>query len=113
MNANKLGDRLRHILWEQRLTQRSAAEKTGVSKATLSDAITGKRIPSAAILAVIAERLNVDANELMRLAGYLPEGEPDAKSYYYRRICEMSATLSQERQEAIMKMLEGLIRPTD
>lgn len=66
-------------LYDQRLTQVDAAERIGVSPATLGSIMAG-HIPTAETIKLIADKLGLDALQLQSLAGHIdaPAGlDPD------------------------------------
>src|SRR3972149_7104703 len=66
-----LGDRIRELREESRLTQGSLANKASVSQGYLSQLENGDvKNPSAAVLLRVAQAMGVDANELFEAAGY-------------------------------------------
>lgn len=66
----KFNDRLRELIHDQRLSDVAFAERVGITKATLSGYLSGKRSPNQKILANIVNAFVVNANWL--LTGYGP-----------------------------------------
>ena len=76
--STEFGDKLRQFLRKNRLTLRDAAFATGLS-ATYWKNLADGRIPSPGAIDKIAEAFpELDANELLMLAGYAPKPELDA-----------------------------------
>lgn len=102
MNENTLGEYLRRVLFEKRLSRRRAAEVTGISAGTIQDIITGKRIPSAATIAILADKLEADRDTMLSLAKYREEQTVSPA------IAEASMLLSglpEEEQEILAAMI--------
>lgn len=64
MNKLTFGEKLRQLREEHDLSLRELASKIGVSAAFLSDVELGRRFPSEAKLALLAEQLKVSVDEL-------------------------------------------------
>lgn len=69
-----LGEFIKNLRKQNKLSQRELAEKSGVSNAEISRIETGDRkSPSPAILKAFAPYLKVSYEELMKQAGYIEE----------------------------------------
>lgn len=75
MKREKLGKRLRRVRLERKLGLREAAAKVGLSAAYLSriESCQDPRPPTERVIAALAELLRDDFDELMELAGRVPE----------------------------------------
>ena len=78
--TNELGEWLRRLLFEKRLTQAEVARRAGLSKTTITDIVRAQRIPSASVLRQLAVGLGNDpaeiemlAREALHRAGYIDE----------------------------------------
>jgi transcriptional regulator with XRE-family HTH domain len=74
---NFLGDRLRELRNQKRLSLREIDEIAGISSSYLSQVETGERHPSASVLKKLAPAYGISPRELLEVAGYLDE--PEAK----------------------------------
>ena len=67
-----LGEYLKNLRSELKLSQRALSEKSGVSNAEISRIESGERKrPSEDVLRALALGLNVDVNELIEKANYM------------------------------------------
>ncbi len=64
---------------ELNLDQTELARSLGVHQQTISKWEQAKTVPKPQRIHRLAEVLRVEVSDLMRFAGYLPEGEPPAK----------------------------------
>jgi transcriptional regulator with XRE-family HTH domain len=72
-DTKMLGERIRAVRKDNRLTQEQFARKLNTSKSSIINYESGKRIPDALFLVSILEHFKVDARWLM-----LGNGQPDA-----------------------------------
>jgi len=79
--AETLGDRIRDARVALGFGVRGLAGQLGVSPSYISDIENDRRVPSEAVLRAIGERLDLDFDELMALAGRFGE---DADRYMRR-----------------------------
>ncbi len=77
MAANALGEYLLGLCRERRVSRRAASLAAGLNNAALSAIIRGAVRPSAQTLIALADFFQVPADNLFRLAGYLPDITPD------------------------------------
>ncbi len=75
---NEFGSRLRELRLQQKLSLRSLAEKSTLSYSFIGSLEKGRFNPSRESIYALASSLNADANELLTLAGFLPDKNPDA-----------------------------------
>jgi len=72
------GERLRHLRLQQGLSQRKLAEKVNINFTYLSKIETGKMSPPAQdTIQRLAEALDADADELLVIAGRVPDDVKD------------------------------------
>lgn len=64
-----IADILANHMQENKLTQSALSMKLGVSPSALSDIINGKKKPNLAIVIILHEKLNIDGNLLLKIAG--------------------------------------------
>lgn len=109
-----LGDKIRQLREERRLTQGHLASNSSVSQGYLSQLENGEvKNPSAAVLLRVAQAMNVDPDELFEAAGYptmrtlrqvyegyLSTVDPDLLRYL--------AKLPRDRQRRLLLLLEGM-----
>jgi len=95
-------------MFHKRLSVRDAAEMIGISTTTLSEIRTGKRRPSAVTLTLIAEKLDIDDDELFRLAGYI-EGNETARDHLEQQAVDAFRRLPPDRRDIALKMMRALI----
>ena len=72
MAANALGKYLAQLCRERRISRRAASLGAGLNNAAISSLVRGVGEPSASTLVALARFFNVPAENLFRLAGYLP-----------------------------------------
>lgn len=73
MEDASLGERLRQLRQEAGLSLRDLARRVGVTFPHLSKVEAGRERPSADLLTKVAAALDADPDELLLLAGRLPE----------------------------------------
>lgn len=107
-----LGDFINTARVNKRLGLRALARELDIVPSYLSDIENDRRVPSEAVLRAISEKLNLNFDVLMQLAGRLGE---DAQQYLhrhelagqlFRRIAE--SQLDQESLERLMKSIDQL-----
>lgn len=76
-----IGQRIKQLLDEKKLSQKEMAEGTGIPGSTLSELIQGKKEPGISKARRIAEYLNVDLH-------WLVVGEPFSRGSYTARVSE-------------------------
>ncbi|WP_049662160.1 helix-turn-helix domain-containing protein [Bacillus sp. FJAT-27231] len=70
---NKFGERLRQLREEKKLTLRTLAERSNISYSFIASLEKGRFKPSRESVYALAKPLETDANELLMLAGFLPD----------------------------------------
>lgn len=87
-----LGRRIRELRLEAGLSQRALAERVGVGFPHLSKIEAGKETASSDLLMRIAEAVGVEPDELILLAGRIPDDvsgvlleKPDLASLFFRK----------------------------
>ncbi|MCR4401485.1 MAG: helix-turn-helix domain-containing protein [Firmicutes bacterium] len=108
---NQIGDKLREIRIQRRLSLREAAEKVGISHTYLSalergrDARTGRPVnPSAKTLMRIANGYGIAAQDLLRLA----TGEGVEETDQVEAMARTLQSLAPEDQKVILYLIERL-----
>lgn len=107
-----LGIFLSHILEARQQTARAFAEGAGIAQSGVSNIILGKnREPDPRTLKAIADYLGIEVFILFRLVGYVPPadelyGTYDPMALY---IARRFALLSEEKQQALLHVMETLI----
>lgn len=74
---DELAKYLKGLRKNLKLTTRDVYKLTGISNGHISDIENGKRKPSADILKRLAPIYKVNVEELLKMAGYLPQDEPE------------------------------------
>ena len=75
MDQNKIGNFIKSIRLDNNLTQKSFADKFGVTYQAVSKWENGKNIPDISILKQICDEYNIDINEILN-------GEKKKKTIY-------------------------------
>ena len=100
-----LGETVRAIRLEQRLSQKEAAEAAGIDQSYLSMIESGqRRNPGACIVARLAQVLDVSMDELVARAGYL--SSPRLEDPLSQRAMRLFRRLPRWRQEDVLAQLE-------
>ncbi len=68
----KFGAFIRPLLTDRGLTMRRACLQAGMNQSTLAHYLRGIRAPTRDSLLLLAETLDIDANEMLAAAGYEP-----------------------------------------
>ena len=100
MRENKFGERLKARRKEKGLTFVELEALSGVDKSYLNRIEQGKRYPSAHILRKLAEPLEIDERELLKMAGYLSPDRTDD------RVSKFKDSLKGEIRQAMSNLLE-------
>jgi len=110
--ATTLGRFVSDLMKVRQLSNRSLATAAGISEGAVRNTLRfgedpKAKEPDARTLREIANALNVDPLILYRLAGYLPPA-PDANSVRAEYLADVFDTLSPEKQDAVMGVLEAM-----
>ncbi len=109
-----LGDKIRQLREERRLTQGHLATHSSVSQGYLSQLENGEvKNPSAAVLLRVAQAMNVDPDELFEAAGYptvrtLRQIYEGYESTVDADLLGYLARLPRDRQRRLLLLLEGM-----
>lgn len=77
-----IGSYIAQLRAEKKMSQRDLAEKSKISNTEISRIEAGKRSnPTPATLRALAEALNVEYSDLMKIAGYIEEIHENDKFY--------------------------------
>jgi transcriptional regulator with XRE-family HTH domain len=110
----KLGDRIRELREQIRLTQGQLAQTSSVSQGYLSQLENGEvKNPSAAVLLRVAQAMHVDPDELFEAAGYptvrtLRELYQGYESTIDSDLLRYLAGLPREKQRRLLSLLQGI-----
>lgn len=106
----ELGKKIRELRKAHGLNQTEMAEKLGVHLQTISRYEQGKLAPSPEILSVLAEKFNVDANELLRerfVVGEEPPGYGTPRiDPISQRILDMLQGMDEDKRREVLKYAE-------
>lgn len=105
---NVFGDWLNDVLQERGWSQAELARRAKVSRATISDIISGKARVGANVARSIASALKLSEEEVYRKANLLPTADPvnDAAARLAHRIAQLPV----EEQEFIDTVIDGLYK---
>ncbi|WP_163579060.1 helix-turn-helix transcriptional regulator [Gracilibacillus saliphilus] len=101
MNENKFGDFLRKYRKEYKCSLREMSDKTGISFSHLSKIERGEYNPSRRTVEIIAEKLNLDSNELLPLAGFNPNGLGEGLDAFFPKVDKKRIIFDDDTQELI------------
>jgi transcriptional regulator with XRE-family HTH domain len=110
----KLGDKIKHLREQSRLTQGQLAHASSVSQGYLSQLENGEvKNPSAAVLLRIAEAMRVGGDELFEAAGYptvrtLREAYQGYEATVEPELIRFLSRLPRDRQRRLLLVLEGM-----
>lgn len=112
--AMNLGEKIRQLREERRLTQGQLASRSSLSQGYLSQLENGEvKNPSAAVLLRVAQAMSVDADDLFEAAGY-PTVRTMRQIYESYRatvdedLLRYLARLPRDRQRRLLHLLEGM-----
>ena len=110
MSDTSLSKYLRRLRQAKGDSLREVEQATGISNAYLSQLERGKASrPSPDKLHALAEHYNLPYEELMRAAGYIKESDSgQTKDFSSFQSALMSADLSEEEEEMVLKFIETL-----
>lgn len=92
------------------LDQSELARRLGVGQQTVSRWETGTGLPRRDRLPQLADSLELDAGQLLRLAGYLPAGEEASASAIFHQAYERSPDLSDDELVLLLDRLWSELR---
>ncbi|WP_291585553.1 helix-turn-helix domain-containing protein [Comamonas sp. UBA7528] len=104
-----LGQRVKWLLIRRKLTQTAAAQKVGVTQATIANIVNGARKPSAETLMKLARGLDSSPSFIMYGTGFqLSYAEPE--SDVQAELLELHKVLSETEQEMLIIFARTLAR---
>lgn len=102
--TENMGSRMRHMLTQKNMTQKTLAEKAGCTEAAISLYIKGDRVPRANVLSRIALALGTTSD-------YLTEGLPttgeEELAYARKLIARNVELISREERKNLIHILIG------
>ncbi|MCZ2257319.1 helix-turn-helix domain-containing protein [Sporosarcina sp. G11-34] len=101
---NKFGIQIRKLRKEKKLTLRSLAEQSHLSYSFIASLEKGRYNPSRESIYSLAKPLETDVNELLMLAGFLPEQSKTIEMQEYSHSSNHSTLHEQFALENIMEM---------
>lgn len=99
---NSFGKRLLQLIRDNNLTQKSIAQRVGVTEAAMSHYIKGDRVPRASVLSKIAVELNTTTEYLME---GVPVGGKGEITQLRKLVARNAKQMSLEEKAEIVKML--------
>jgi transcriptional regulator with XRE-family HTH domain len=87
------------------LDQSELAERLGVGQQTVSRWETGHGLPRRERLPQLADALEIDPSHLLRLAGYLPQGEEESATALFHQAYERAAEF---REDELVLLIDRL-----
>ncbi len=107
-----LGTFIADVMSKQQHNNVSLAQAAGVSEGVIRNLLKHgvdpkAKDPDARTLRKVADALGVDSLMLFRLAGYIPPA-PDANTVRAEYLADVFDTLSPEKQDAVMGVLEAM-----
>lgn len=115
--STSLGSFISELMRKHDHSNRSLAQVAGVSDTAIRNLLkfgveSGAKDPDARTLTLVAKALDVDALRLFRLAGYIPP-LPSAHSVRADYIATVFDSLSPEKQDAVLSVLEAMADKSD
>jgi transcriptional regulator with XRE-family HTH domain len=92
------------------LDQSELAERLGVGQQTVSRWETGSGLPRRERLPQLADALEFDPSHLLRLAGYLPQGEEESATVAFRSAYERAEEFSEDELVLLLDRLWAELR---
>ncbi len=114
--ASVFGKRLKQMLWEKEITQKSLAQMLGMTEKSISSYVRGHATPTLENLAQIAKILNISTDYLV---GAINEPRPlnseltDDFSEEILMIRRSYAAMSDKERKAIMQLTKSLTSDED
>ncbi len=99
--SDKLTARLADELHSRGWSMREMARRAGVSHTTIANVLSGERKPTVNVCKGIARALNIPTEDVLRLAGMLPQ-LPDDWEGQYKQICDQLKHLSPRAREDVV-----------
>ena len=107
---NFIGEYLKRVRVERKLSLKAVKERTGISDSALSNIETGKtEVPSPEHLKKLAGEYQIDLVDLFLKAGYI-----DCKDLSGYQRCFLGAdTLSEEEHNAIQNIIDVIVKKSE
>ena len=102
MNQVKIGQFIKALRKEKKITQREVAERLGISEKTVSKWETGNGLPEVSLMLPLCELLGISVNELL-------SGERLDEKRYFEKAEQNIMSLMKERAEAKKKLIIAVI----
>lgn len=99
-----LGERIKELLNEKKMTQKELAEMVGCTDAAISHYIKGDRIPRSKVLSKIAVALGTSSDYLME---GIPSNAKQEIGYATKLIARNADHMSNQEKMRIIKLLIG------
>lgn len=99
------GDKLREVLEQKEIMQKDLAKKINISKSSMSDFITNRRLPNIMLARDLAKELGVSVDYLL---DYQPDPKSAAASPREAAFLANFRKLSKEKQDLLISLIEML-----
>lgn len=99
------GDKLREVMEQKEIMQKDMAKKLNISRSSISDFITNRRLPNIMLVRDIAEELGVSVDYLL---DYQPDPDSLAVSPKEAAMIDTFRRLPKEKQEVLLSLIEML-----
>lgn len=100
--GKELGGRISELLKEKRLTQKTLAQRIGVTEAVISRYISGEREPKPDVLANIATALHTTSDYLLGI-----ETDEYSHSRIRRMIARNASSMTEQEKKELINALFG------
>ena len=104
MELSLMGERIKHIRAEQKLTLEKLSERVGISRNFLWEIEDGRKAPALSTLCGICRELNVSADYLLGFSPVCGRAESDG-GQTMRKICEIIDTLDENEKTMLHELL--------
>lgn len=99
------GDKLREVMEQKEIMQKDMAKKLNISRSSISDFITNRRLPNIMLVRDIAKELNGSVDYLL---DYQPDPDSLAVSPKEAAMIDTFRRLPKEKQEVLLSLIEML-----
>lgn len=114
MRYGKTAERIREAMKKKRVTQQQLADRTGISKSSISQYINGRNIPGSKNADALAQYLSVEAAWIMGFGKdeddkrEVPTYDPDIQIFV-----DLLPKLTPEQRSALLNMVQTFVGQND